>query len=197
MHIATRPHFQVRRLVVTAMLAAIVLILMFTGLGFIPFLVFAVTLYHIPVLLAVQSEGWTAGFAVAFMFGATSLYKAATAPGGIYDPLFVNPLVSILPRLLIVPAAMLGLKLFKKNRRLSCAASALLGTLANTVFTLSAVSLAIWIAPGAVGLTAGRAATVAIGAIWASSAVNALMECALAVAVVTAVMSALDRIYKR
>ena len=195
MHTTTQS--PVRRLVITAMLTAIVLILMFTGLGFIPFLIFAVTLYHIPVILAAQSEGWITGLIVAFMFGATSLYKALTSPAGIYDPLFVNPLVSILPRLLIVPATMLGLKLFQKRRRLSYAVSALMGTLANTVFTLSAISLAIWISPGAVGLTAGRAATVAIGAIWAGSALNALMECALAVAICTAVMTALEKIYKR
>ena len=144
------------RLVVTAMLVALVLILMFSGLGFIPFLVFAITLYHIPVILAADSEGWISGLAVAFVFGATSLYQSLTSPAGLYDPLFVNPLVSILPRLLIVPAAMLGLRLFHKNRHLSYAASALLGTLANTVFTLSAVSLAIWIAPGILFWIAAR-----------------------------------------
>ena len=185
------------RLVVTAMLVALVLILMFSGLGFIPFLVFAVTLYHIPAIIAAQSQGWISGLVVAFMFGATSLYKALTAPAGLYDPLFVNPLVSILPRLLIVPATMLGLRLFRKNRRLSYAASALLGTLANTVFTLSAISIALWVSPGTVGLEAGNAVAVAIGAIWSASAVNALLECALAVLVCTAVMSALDKIYKR
>ena len=184
-----------RKLVVTAMLVAIVLILVFSGLGYIPFLVFAITLYHIPVIIAAQAEGWGTGLIVAFMFGATSLYKALTSPAGLYTPLFINPLVSILPRLLIVPAVMLGLRLFRRNRRLSWAASALMGTLANTVFTLSAITVALLVAPGAVGLEAGTAVTVAIGAVWSSSAVNSLLECALAVPVCTGVMTALDHIY--
>ena len=190
-------HNSTRKLVVTAMLVALVLILVFSGLGFIPFLVFAITLYHIPVIIAAQAEGWTTGLIVAFMFGATSLYKALTAPAGLYDPLFVNPLVSILPRLLIVPATLLGLRLLRGRGKLAYAVSALLGTLANTIFTLSAISIALLVSPGTVGLTAGPAVKLAIGAIWGGSMVNAALECVLAMAVCTGVMTALEKTFYR
>ena len=47
------------------------------------------------------------------MFGIGSLIRAATTPTGVLDPAFVNPLVSVLPRMLFAIAASYLFDLFK------------------------------------------------------------------------------------
>ena len=66
----------------------------------------------------------------------------------------------------------------------------------NTVFTLSAVSLYIHFCPQVIGMDAA-AGRVMIGTIWATSMVNAALECAAAVILCVAIMTAYDKVFKR
>lgn len=187
-----------RRLTTAALLAALVLLLSFTNLGYIPFLTLAITIVHVPVIIAVLTGGGRTGMLVAFLFGATSWYQSLTNPTSILSPLFQNPLVSVLPRLLIVPAMLLAMRCFRKNPRskLMYGVTAATGSLANTVLTLSAVSLHIRIAPQAVGLDAASGSAM-IATVWATSMVNAALECAAAVFICAAVMTAYDKVFRR
>lgn len=187
-----------RRLTTAALLAALVLVLSFTNLGYIPFLTLAITIVHVPVIIAVLTGGGRTGMLVAFLFGATSWYQSLTNPTSVLSPLFQNPLVSVLPRLLIVPAMLLALFCFRKNphSKLAYGVTAATGSLANTVLTLSAVSLHICIAPQAVGLDAASGGAM-IATVWATSMVNAALECAAAVFICTAVMTAYDKVFRR
>lgn len=54
---------------------------------------------HIPDIIGAIVEGPLVGITVGFIFGATSLLKALTMPT-ITSFAFINPLVSILPRML-------------------------------------------------------------------------------------------------
>ena len=60
----------------------------------------AITLLHIPTILGALIAGPVAGIGIGIIFGLTSLYQATQSAGGL-DILFVNPLISVLPRLLL------------------------------------------------------------------------------------------------
>lgn len=181
-----------------ALLVALVLLLAFTNLGYIPFLTLSITIVHIPVILSVLTGGARTGFLVAFFFGASSLYQNLVHPQSPLSPLLQNPLVSILPRLMIVPMMLLVLHLLRNSprRKLAYGIASAVGSLSNTLFTLSAVSLHLLIAPGAVGLDSASAPAMITG-VWATSMVNAALECVAAVLLCTAVMTAYDRVFRR
>lgn len=90
-----------RETTLTAMMAALTIVMLFTPVGRIPLPIVSVTIAHIPILVAAICLGVRAGLIISFVFGATSLFIALTAPISILDPFFVNPLISILPRLMI------------------------------------------------------------------------------------------------
>lgn len=192
------PTKSTRRLTTTALLAALVLLLAFTNLGYIPFLTLAITIVHVPVIIAVLAGGARMGFTIAFLFGATSWYQNLTSPASILSPLFHNPLVSVLPRLLIVPVMLLVIRCLRNSprRKLAYGIASAAGSIANTILTLSAVSLHLLIAPQALALDAA-AAKAMIATVWATSMVNAALECAAAVLICTAVMTAYDKVFKR
>lgn len=102
---------------IIGVLAAISIMLSMTPLGFIPIGPTNATIMHIPVIIGAIVEGPLVGITVGFIFGATSLLKALTMPT-ITSFAFINPLVSILPRMLIGVIAYYVYKLtikFTKN----------------------------------------------------------------------------------
>ncbi len=155
----------VRTIVITAVLAALSIVFAITPLGYIPwFGGISITIMHIPVILAAIIEGPVAGSVVGLVFGITSLIKAATAPTGPVDVLFTNPLVSVLPRLLIGIMAWLVFAAFRGKLKLVAAGfAAFAGTVTNTVFVLlmlgltSAAKLAEIIGIDAAAVQIGRA----------------------------------------
>ena len=90
-----------RTVAVTGMMLAVTLILMFTPLGLIPLPVVNLTTMQIPVVITALAVGPVEGLIVGAGFGIATLIRAYTAPSGILDPYFMNPLVSVLPRALI------------------------------------------------------------------------------------------------
>lgn len=186
-----------RALTHAALLVGLVLLLTISGLGYIPFLTFSVTIIHLPVLLAALTGGWKSGLIVAFFFGATSWYQNLTAPASVLSPLMVNPLVSILPRMMIIPAMMLTLALMRNcpRKKLVHGVTAAVGSLSNTLFTLSAITAHLLLDASPVGLDAATV-PVMIATVWSTSAANAALECAAAVILCTAVMAAYERVFK-
>lgn len=139
---------QIRRLTIAGMLTAIIVLLAFTNLGFIRVGSIAITIIHLPVLIGLLAEGPLMGLILAFVFGVCSLLQALLSPSSPFDVFFLNPLVSILPRLLIPLAAWGVYRLMKKllpqNRpmeSLAWAAAGLTGSLTNTVFVLLSIYL--------------------------------------------------------
>lgn len=99
------------KLAVTGALSAVIILMGIPGihLGYIQISpAVSLTLMHVPVILAgIFAEG-TGAVVTAIVFGLTSLVNAAVNPSGVLDPLFLNPLCSVLPRLLFgVSAAVL------------------------------------------------------------------------------------------
>lgn len=188
-------HAQVRRLTVCAMLTAIIWLLTVSPVGFtLPFFGISMTFNHIPMIVGTLMEGLGVGMVLAAMFGLSSMYTAFARPT-YYSPLFQNPLVSVLPRLFTAPITYFVYRGVKKicpgKPALAWGAAAIAGTLANTLFTLAAMSIYIKVNPGALGLDQAAVGG-AVAVIWGLS-VNSPFECVSSVIISTAVMGALSR----
>jgi uncharacterized membrane protein len=149
---------RVRKIAAAGVLSAVSIVLGITGLGFITWIPgVALTFMHVPVIIGAILEGPAAGAFIGLLFGVSSLIQAsiiAVQPG---DLAFVNPLISVVPRLFIGPAAwffyvLISGRLFRKDERpytalrvfvesLGIAAGAVMGSLVNTVLVLSALGL--------------------------------------------------------
>ena len=178
-----------RKLVVAGMLSAVTMVLGLTPLGIIPIGPLNATILHVPVIIGAVLEGPVVGCVIGLIFGLFSLYRAAVG-GSVLAPLFLNPVVTILPRVLIGPVAYYvfrGISHLTRKRALSVGAAAVAGTLTNTIgvmgliFILYAQQYAdlMGISRQGVGL-----------AILSASAVNGIPECILAAVVTVAVVLA-------
>lgn len=89
-----------RKLIITSILGAITVALGFTPLGFIPLGILNATTLHIPVIIGAIVEGPLVGALVGLIFGISSIMRSImnTTP---LTPFIMNPLVSVLPRVLI------------------------------------------------------------------------------------------------
>ena len=131
----------VRRMAIIGVLSAISIMLSMTPLGFIPIGPTNATIMHIPVIIGAIIEGPVVGITVGFIFGATSLLKALTMPT-ITSFAFVNPLVSVLPRMLIGIVAYYVYKLtikFTKNVFVSGWITGAMGSSVNTAVVLGMI----------------------------------------------------------
>ena len=89
-----------KKLVTAAILGAITIVLSITPLGLIPLGLINATTMHIPVIIAAIVEGPLVGALVGLIFGISSLANAIIRPNPV-SFVFYNPLISILPRVLI------------------------------------------------------------------------------------------------
>lgn len=131
------------KIAVTGIFGALSLVLMFTHLGYISIGGFiAITIMHIPAILATILAGLIPGLGVGLIFGVTSLIQAVISGGG-SNPFFLNPMVSIVPRLMIPVVTFFINKLFnaipKMPRVISGTIASAFGTLTNTVCVMGAI----------------------------------------------------------
>ena len=131
-----------RKIVVTAVLGAITILLGLTHWGFIPwFGGISLTIMHVPVIIGAILEGPLVGAGIGLIFGLFSMLQAAIAPTGPLDPLFTNPLLAVLPRLFIGPVAWLVWSALKKWPVVGLIASGIAGSLTNTILVLGVLGL--------------------------------------------------------
>ncbi|MCI8383051.1 MAG: ECF transporter S component [Lachnospiraceae bacterium] len=103
-------------LVLTALFTAIIVIMAFTPLGYIPLVVINATIIHIPVILGALFLGPKKGAFLGFVFGFTSFinntFKAATASAFVFSPvlaanvagvsgIFKSLYICFVPRILV------------------------------------------------------------------------------------------------
>lgn len=122
----------VRQIVVAGILGGIAIFLGYTRLGFIPVpnLAGSATIMHVPAILGGALEGPVVGTIAGGIFGIFSFLTAEV-------PIFRNPLVSVLPRLVIgivAWASFVGLRRISLD--LASAVAGVLGSLANTIGVL-------------------------------------------------------------
>ncbi len=92
--------FNVRKMTIIGVLGAISAVLGMTPLGFIPVGPTRATIMHIPVIIGAVMEGPVVGAFVGLIFGLFSIFQAMTNQTPV-SFVFLNPLVSVLPRILI------------------------------------------------------------------------------------------------
>jgi uncharacterized membrane protein len=134
------------KLAITGAFGALSVILGITRLGMISLSpVVSLTIMHIPVILATLLAGLASGLGVGAIFGISSLILAATSPTGALDPFFVNPLVSVLPRMLIAVITWgidVLLRKIPRTPKIVCGSiSAFFGSLSNTIFVIGSLYL--------------------------------------------------------
>ena len=141
---------KIRKLVMGAMLSAITVLLTFTPIGMIPLPppLLAVTMVHIPVLVAVLSEGLWVGVITGVTFGVCSFIRAWELGSVSLTLFFRNPLVSIVPRICIPFLAFFVFWAWKRcvkqtpvMDKVGIILSAVLGSIANTVLCLGVLFL--------------------------------------------------------
>lgn len=146
----------VRKMVILAMLSAILLVMQVTGIGMIPLPGFKLTIMHIPVILGAILLGPGEGAFLGLVFGLCSVWANTTTPGA--TSMFFSPFmsvsgwagvlkalwVSVGTRTLMGLCAGLIWRLLKKLNLNDFAAlpiTAILGTLMNTVLVLGSICL--------------------------------------------------------
>ena len=137
-----------RDLVEMALFAAIIVILAFTPLGYIPLGVITPTTVHIPVIIAGIILGWKKGAFAGCVFGLTSFLKASFIAPNItsflFSPLypggnFWSLVICFVPRILVGVIAYFvftGLMKVIKNRSVSTVISAFLTTIIHTILVM-------------------------------------------------------------
>lgn len=167
-----------RNIAIAGALGALTILFGFTRLGLIPWFSGAsITILHVPVILATILAGLGVGETVGFIFGLTSLVVAATQGVGT-DLYFVNPMVSVLPRLCIAPVVYL---IYKGLRRIrwcpeivAAGIVAFIGTMVNSALVLLALT-------GVGAITFEVLVTIITG--------NSLLEAAAAIIICMAVVA--------
>lgn len=153
-----------RSIAITGAFSALNVVMVITGLGYIrinPLVSY--TILQVPTVLATILGGFVPGLVTGFVFGLTSWFKSAVMPVSFLDPCFLNPLCSIVPRVMFPVVTWLvftGLKkiphvvarmsincrhLLKKipyvPQVVAGILAAVIGSLANTIFVFASLCL--------------------------------------------------------
>lgn len=137
--ISTRGKFKTRQMTIIGMLSAVTIILGATGLGFIPIPPFKTTIMHIPVIIGGIVEGPVIGAFIGLMFGIFSIVQAINTPTPVTF-IFLNPIIAILPRMLIGVTSYYVYKLIcKKSQSFGVIAGTIVGSFTNTLGVLGLI----------------------------------------------------------
>jgi uncharacterized membrane protein len=183
--------FSTRQLAVIGMLSSISIILGVTGLGFIPIPPVKATIMHVPVIIGAILEGPVVGAMVGLIFGIFSIIQAITTPTPV-SFVFINPLVSVVPRVLIGITSYYVYKAVKsKSKPLGIALGAAIGTLTNTIGVLGMIYI-LYLGPYAKVLNLSLSA--AKKGILAVAITNGIPETIVSVAIIVSVVTAVNKI---
>ena len=142
MELATRRKTNTRDLVRAGILSALIIVMTVVPYtGYINYGLVEITTLHIVVAVGAVMLGWQYGAVLGFVWGVTCMLRALTNP--LWAP-FVNPLISLVPRVLVGIVGGLtaqGLRKFRLRSGVVAALSAAAATLTNTVLVLSALKL--------------------------------------------------------
>lgn len=198
-----KSHENVRKMVIIAMLSGICLFLGLTGLGFIPLPLFKLTILHLPVIIGAIIEGPVVGASIGLIFGLFSIYQNITAPTPM-SAFFLNPVISVLPRVLIGVISYYIYKIIRsaiKNSKVSISIAAVCGSLVNTIGVLGGIYLIyfkdyanILVQRGTIESDSLSAVTTALLTVIGT---NGLAEAILSAVIVTPIVIAIFKIQKR
>lgn len=201
-------------LVLTALFTAIIIVMAFTPLGYIPLVVINATIIHIPVILGALFCGPKRGAFLGFVFGMTSFIKNTVMPTSlsafVFSPVLAastigpsgiikSTLICFVPRILVgvIPYfAFMGIKKLisgAKANYIGYAVAGAVGALTNTLLVMPGIYIlykdayakALSIEPDAVA-----------GAIMGVISFNGVIEAIVAAVLVAAIGAVLHKITK-
>lgn len=136
-----RPMFTTRELTIVGMLTGITMLLGLTGYGFIPLPMMKATILHVPVIIGALAAGPRVGAMVGFLFGCFSIFQAITSPV-LLSFAFLNPLISVLPRVLIGIGAYYIYKALSQvisRKAIAVGIAAFAGSMINTIGVMGGI----------------------------------------------------------
>lgn len=185
--------FNVRQITVVGILSSLSIVLGMTPLGFIPIPPVNATIMHIPVIIGAILEGPIVGAMIGLIFGIFSAIRAITNPSAV-SFVFLNPIVSVLPRVLVGITSYYVFNIIKsKNTSLKIAAGAIVGSLTNTIGVLGFIYL-IYLKSYANAL--GVSVTAAQNGIISVGVINGIPEAIISMLVVVPVIKIINKMRK-
>lgn len=134
-----RRKLETREITMVGLLFAVTIVLGATGLGFLPVPPFKTTIMHIPVIIGGIVGGPIVGAFTGLLFGIFSIIQAINTPSPV-SFIFMNPVVSVIPRILIGIVSYYVYKLFKrKSEKLGIVIGIAAGSFTNTIGVLAMV----------------------------------------------------------
>lgn len=181
---------------IISMLIALLMIQTFVPMfGYIPLGPIDVTVVHITVILSAVLFGQRTGLLIGTIWGALSMLRAFMQPTP-FNIVFLNPLISIVPRMLVGLISALVFKLLKDklSKNLSYAITAGIGSLTNTVLVLGSIYLfASEVYANALGISE----TALLGALGTVVVTNGLIEAVASIVILPLLAISLEKGLKR
>lgn len=200
----------VRLLSQMALLTALMLVMAFTPLGYIPLPFMNATTMHIPVIIGACLLGPKMGGILGGLFGVTSVIKATITPNltsFVFTPFYsfspefhgswTSLIVAIVPRVLIGITAGLvfqGLCKLVRNETVSLAIAGFVGSLVNTIGVMGLIYLLFGEQYAAAG---GTRPELLLGVIIGVVGMNGVPEAIIAAVLTAAVCKALLAVTRR
>jgi uncharacterized membrane protein len=190
-----KPKITTKQMTKVGVLSAITIVMGLSGIGFVPLPALKATIMHLPVIIGAILEGPIVGMLIGLIFGVFSIIQNITTPTVLSFAL-INPLVSILPRMLIGITAYYTYNLVIKAKKniLAISVAAAVGSITNTVGVLGMIYL----------LYVDKFAEVrhvsvdtAIKVVYGIALTNGIAEAIIASIIVTAVVISIRNIDKR
>ncbi|MBP2656211.1 MAG: panT [Firmicutes bacterium] len=175
----SRRLLSVRQLAAVGMLSAITMVLGLSGFGFVPLPMAKATVMHIPVIIGTIVEGPVVGILIGLMFGLFSIFQNMVAPN-ILSFVFLNPLVSVVPRVLIALTTYYCYKIPLGSENWRIGLGAAVGSLTNTIGVLGMIYL-LYVADFAAAR--GISVDAALAVVYGIALTNGVAEAAISVVV--------------
>lgn len=200
---------EIQGLVLTALFSAVVIIMAFTPLGYIPLGVINATIIQIPVIIGALFCGPKQGAFLGFLFGFTSFLKntimPATLSAFVFSPVLAagmfgvkgvlfSTFICFVPRVLvgIIPYFIYkGMKKFSKWKSVNFAVAGVFGAFTNTFLVMGSIYL---LYKDAYAAAQGIDPAMVLGVIGGIIGFNGVIEAVLSGVIVSAVGSVLNKI---
>ncbi len=148
--------FSAKQIAFAGILGAITVVLGSTPIGFIQIPPISITVMHIPTIIAGVMGGPVIGGIVGLMFGIFSMYQAQTAINPLDKLIFSNPLIALVPRILVGIVAYYVFTAFRGKK-----GTALLTGISSLMVGYTGYSLSSQAAPVVRGIIASAAGVLA------------------------------------
>ena len=195
-----------RRIVITALLIAICLLLGLTPIGYIPIGAIEITLLCIPVIIGTITEGLGVGLILGLFFGLTSFLQIFIKPTPFSQFIFSlsawkTVVIIFVPRMFVPVTTWLMHKALtgetRVRQRVAAGVAAFTGSITNTVLFLGAMYLMFLPEIDQMAQAFGTTPQLLLSVVAGIGAMNGLPEAAVAVALCVPIVWALQKLGKR